>query len=841
MKGFSKFFQRTKRKRNPWLALSLAVALSVQGVLLAWAFLAVTSSDSYAQGAPVVAKKILFFDDEDVLHRSGTKRKLHQLIKVYHPNYKTISSNRFYESLIPQNPVSSGRTWQERKDFEASISHCSVYKRPVSSIGGNYTFNTNYPYQVWYQAYSASKNKDKRKESVVCYAESADGIIWVKPNISYTNTNARDTDPPSGIHVARQGNGSNWTGRYSFDSRFYTTNTNTGVVTTNGHYYPVGSNNIVMIGSGGYGDRYWASVIVEPEELISSTNANPNFRPERRYKMVFTDWEKDPTQMEGQPAERGSGTQVAFSPDGITWTKYPDTNAAVPVDVVTNGIPDSIADGSHPTNVHRIGYAAFRYKHYGTYSNLPLGATTVKSEHTANPTDFTQYSASLGSCAWGIPISMSDGQDVYIDPAHDGQPRKYVIQAKAWVGAPLHDPTITTNTGILTNATNTRMIWKHASARMESTNFITWSGRIEDPDSPPEIILTTDDKDDLTNSFGSVTGYEQLSTNGTSYDPYTFATNAPPWDGHNIYFHTTPVFKYEDMYLCLNQLYYNLDYTGFNNGREEGIEIELMSSRDSRRWTRFRYNDYGIRVLPKGYHTFDAATNVAKVYLSTQSTNWTNVTLLQQVVADKKLDPDGDGIALQLHRMEGFPATNTNGPYTAYKTYEDFDCVGIVGNSTPIVESNEVRFYYAALGNGGLGLARIERDRLVGIRAEHPEGTNAVGQVTLKEMDLTPYADIAINAKVDTGGEVRVELLNEEGKRWANYQKIFSQPLTPEPDTNHAVVSGDPLSRRMGDWVTVSGTNTNLYSLSDLGTNRSGCRIRIYLKNAELYSVTLLP
>ena len=71
-------------------------------------------------------------------------------------------------------------------------------------------------------------------------------------------------------------------------------------------YNGAAPNNIVLLGNGGYSDRYGASVLVDPRD--------PD--PQRRYKMAHYDFCID----EGVEYP---GLTVAFSPDGIRWTKYP--------------------------------------------------------------------------------------------------------------------------------------------------------------------------------------------------------------------------------------------------------------------------------------------------------------------------------------------------------------------------------------------------------------------------------------------------------------------------------------------------------------------------------------
>lgn len=71
-------------------------------------------------------------------------------------------------------------------------------------------------------------------------------------------------------------------------------------------YNGIKETNIVMVGNGGMSVNYCNSVVVDPAESD----------PEKRYKMAFWDF---------FPGEGGElpGLAVAFSPDGIKWTKHP--------------------------------------------------------------------------------------------------------------------------------------------------------------------------------------------------------------------------------------------------------------------------------------------------------------------------------------------------------------------------------------------------------------------------------------------------------------------------------------------------------------------------------------
>jgi hypothetical protein len=65
--------------------------------------------------------------------------------------------------------------------------------------------------------------------------------------------------------------------------------------------------NIVLLANGGTSDRYGVSVVVDPRD--------PD--PDRRYKMVYFDFVT-------HNGREYPGMCVAFSPDGVHWTKHPD-------------------------------------------------------------------------------------------------------------------------------------------------------------------------------------------------------------------------------------------------------------------------------------------------------------------------------------------------------------------------------------------------------------------------------------------------------------------------------------------------------------------------------------
>ncbi len=165
-------------------------------------------------------RTILFVDDHDILYRPATRRVLHQ--------------PKRHEG----NPLISGAT------IKNQVGYCSVYRDPGTGR-----------YQMWYQVTGGGV--------FVAYAESADGIVWTKPELDLI-TNKANTD-----------------------------------------------RNLVFTSH----DHYDAAVVVDP----------PGGDPARRYKMAY--WSIP--ELAGAPADprdpRGAngGMYVAFSPDGIHWTKQP--------------------------------------------------------------------------------------------------------------------------------------------------------------------------------------------------------------------------------------------------------------------------------------------------------------------------------------------------------------------------------------------------------------------------------------------------------------------------------------------------------------------------------------
>ncbi len=140
----------------------------------------------------------LFVDDHHVLYRSGTKR-------VFHPPVRHAA-----------NPlVAATEPW------ETALAWNSIYHNPETGR-----------YQLWYQSYIGSQLQDRRYGCVVCYAESADGIHFSKPDLDL----------------------------FAFGDCART--------------------NIVLLGSGGHSFRYCCSVLVDVDEPDRT----------RRYRMAYFDW-----------------------------------------------------------------------------------------------------------------------------------------------------------------------------------------------------------------------------------------------------------------------------------------------------------------------------------------------------------------------------------------------------------------------------------------------------------------------------------------------------------------------------------------------------------------------
>lgn len=125
-------------------------------------------------------------------------------------------------------------------------------------------------------------------------------------------------------------------------------------------------NNIVMLGNGGYSYRYGCWVVVDNDPIDNT----------QRYKMSYFDFS-------GEGDRENPGLHVAFSPDGVHWTKHPEG----PLSLMGHG---------------RGQYAP----------TLPF------FDDTESP--------------WLRSLTMSDAVDCIYDPKIG----KYAIYGKMWIDAP---------------------------------------------------------------------------------------------------------------------------------------------------------------------------------------------------------------------------------------------------------------------------------------------------------------------------------------------------------------------------------------------------------------------
>jgi hypothetical protein len=210
-------------------------------------------------------------------------------------------------------------------------------------------------YQLWYQAYAGTKaGVEKPLVNVVAYAESDDGITFRKPELDF----------------------------FPFKEHKKT--------------------NIILIGNGlgdGAGERYCCSVLVDEREQD----------PARRYKMAYYDW----SMVKGRPE---AGLHLAFSPDGIKWTKHEKGPL-------------------WPTSFGRYAQPAF--------ADEDILLETPHKDPAKPPRRTWRYS-----------MTMSDAADLFYDTTRQA----YVMYGKMWIDSP-----------------NGSGQWKHAMGRSESKDFFNWS------------------------------------------------------------------------------------------------------------------------------------------------------------------------------------------------------------------------------------------------------------------------------------------------------------------------------------------------------------------------------
>jgi len=179
-------------------------------------------------------------------------------------------------------------------------------------------------YQLWYQAFTGDRLEKRTQDCAVCYAESDDGIHFEKPMLDLLR----------------------------FENHAKT--------------------NIVLIGNGGYSYRYGNAVVVDPDPDDPANLSDSA----KRYKMSYFDWA-------GVGDQEYPGLCVAFSPDGIVWTKHP---------------------------------------------LAPLSRMAYGKGVFGGPVPF----ADDDSEPWLIPLSMSDAVDSMWDPVRN----VYAIYVKMWIDGP---------------------------------------------------------------------------------------------------------------------------------------------------------------------------------------------------------------------------------------------------------------------------------------------------------------------------------------------------------------------------------------------------------------------
>lgn len=163
-----------------------------------------------------------------------------------------------------------------------------------------------------------------------------------------------------------------------------------------------------------------------------------------------------------------------------------------------------------------------------------------------------------------------------------------------------------------------------------------------------------------------------------------------------------------------------------------------------------------------------------------------------------------------------------------------FDSGAIFVSPQPVVLNDEMRFYYGGYSQGatgsddqklttGIGLATLPRDRFAGLRpvavSDQPTlkmPLKDIGQFTLKPFDFSGVKQITLNADASIGS-IRVEVLDESGKRLRGFSKDDAVPI-----------EGDSL-RHLVTWKD--------HRISELAGKR--CLLRFHLNNATAYALTL--
>ena len=107
---------------------------------------------------PPIVRTILFVDDDDVSQRSGTVRSLHPPARHGSP------------VLVGDRP------WEKDVLNQSQL----LYSTVVQEEDGTF--------KVWYNSYPALDGKESLV-GLVCFAESTDGLSWVKPSLGLVSWN----------------------------------------------------------------------------------------------------------------------------------------------------------------------------------------------------------------------------------------------------------------------------------------------------------------------------------------------------------------------------------------------------------------------------------------------------------------------------------------------------------------------------------------------------------------------------------------------------------------------------------------------------------------------------
>jgi hypothetical protein len=151
-----------------------------------------------------------------------------------------------------------------------------------------------------------------------------------------------------------------------------------------------------------------------------------------------------------------------------------------------------------------------------------------------------------------------------------------------------------------------------------------------------------------------------------------------------------------------------------------------------------------------------------------------------------------------------------------------FDDATVLRATIPVVVGNELWFYYAgamkqASGWKGptqrIGLATLTLDRFVALEAEGVEGS-----LTTTAMPCTDQTQVLLNAVVNPGGYVLVEVLDTGGNAIAGFTRAEAIPFTDNAVHHQVVWQG----------------HSDLSALSG-----SLLRLRFILRHAALYAFRL--